>query len=139
MAFQGSGFCAYGWGLIWVVPIVRGTILGIPIIRTIVYWGLYGVPLIWETTIWVVPKTRVPLCRGRTIIFKRPLILRIAPYTSFDFARLGGGFTDQQVVWAVHVLIGYFEGGVQGDLVSRFTTQKKPYSTPSYPHYYPTT
>ena len=26
-------------------------ILGVPIIRTIVFWGLYGGPLFWETTI----------------------------------------------------------------------------------------
>ena len=32
------------------VPKIRGTILGVPIIRTVVYWGLYWVPL-WETTI----------------------------------------------------------------------------------------
>ena len=26
---------------------IRGTILGIPILRTIVFWGLYLGPLIW--------------------------------------------------------------------------------------------
>ena len=26
---------------IWGFPTIRGTILGVPIIRTIVYWGLY--------------------------------------------------------------------------------------------------
>ena len=35
-------------------PKIRGTILGVSRIRTIVYWGLYwGPPLFWETTIWV--------------------------------------------------------------------------------------
>ena len=29
---------------------IRGTILGVPIVRTIIFWGLYGVPLFWETT-----------------------------------------------------------------------------------------
>ena len=30
---------------IWGFPKIRGTILGVPIIRTIVYWGLYWGPL----------------------------------------------------------------------------------------------
>ena len=35
-------FCCVIWGF----PKIRGTILGVPIIRTIVYWGLYLGPLI---------------------------------------------------------------------------------------------
>ena len=35
----------------WGFPKIRGTILGVPIIRTIVFGGLYWVPLFWETTI----------------------------------------------------------------------------------------
>ena len=31
---------------IWGIPKIRGTFLGVPIIRTIVYWGLYLGPLI---------------------------------------------------------------------------------------------
>ena len=31
---------------IWGFPKIRGTILGVPIIRTIIYWGLYWGPLI---------------------------------------------------------------------------------------------
>ena len=31
---------------IWGFPKIRGTILGVPIIRIIVYWGLYRGPLI---------------------------------------------------------------------------------------------
>ena len=34
------------WGLIWGFPKIRGTFLGVPIIRTIVFWGLYWGPLI---------------------------------------------------------------------------------------------
>ena len=34
----------------WEFPQIRGTILGDPIIRTIVFWGLYWVPLFGETT-----------------------------------------------------------------------------------------
>ena len=30
----------------WGFPKIRGTILGVPIIRTVVYWGLYWGPLI---------------------------------------------------------------------------------------------
>ena len=30
----------------WGFPKIRGTILGVPIIRTIVFWGLYWGPLI---------------------------------------------------------------------------------------------
>ena len=40
---------------VWGFPKIRGTVLGVPIIRTIVYWG----PLIRETTIWVVVKIMV--------------------------------------------------------------------------------
>ena len=33
-------------------PKIRGTFLGVPIIRTIVFWGLYwGSLIFWETTI----------------------------------------------------------------------------------------
>ena len=32
-------------------PNIMGSFLGIPIIRTIVYWGLFRFPLFWETTI----------------------------------------------------------------------------------------
>ena len=43
-------------GIIWGFPKIRGTLLGVPIIRIIVFWGLHwgpiiGVPLFWETTI----------------------------------------------------------------------------------------
>ena len=31
---------------IWRFPKTRGTFLGVPIMRTIVYWGLYWGPLI---------------------------------------------------------------------------------------------
>ena len=34
-------------GAIWVFPKINGTSLGVPIIRTIVYWGLYWATLIW--------------------------------------------------------------------------------------------
>ena len=36
---------------IWGFPKIRGTFFGVPIIRIIVFWGLYWVPLFWETTI----------------------------------------------------------------------------------------
>ena len=35
------------WG---VFPKIRGTSLGVPIIRIIICWGTYGVPLFMETT-----------------------------------------------------------------------------------------
>ena len=38
-------------GFIWGFPKIRGTILGIPIKRIRVFWGLYWVPLFMETTI----------------------------------------------------------------------------------------
>ena len=34
----------------WGFPKIMGTILGDPIIRIIVFRGLYWVPLFWETT-----------------------------------------------------------------------------------------
>ena len=33
-------------GLIWGFPKIRGTLMGVPIIGTIVFWGLYWGPLI---------------------------------------------------------------------------------------------
>ena len=33
-----------GGGVIWVFPKIRGTFLGVPIIRTIAFWGLYWGP-----------------------------------------------------------------------------------------------
>ena len=30
--------------LIWVVPKIKGTLLGVPIIRTKIFWGLLGSP-----------------------------------------------------------------------------------------------
>ena len=39
---RGGGFRIYTWGF----PKIGGTILGVPIIRTIVYWDLFWGPLI---------------------------------------------------------------------------------------------
>ena len=36
---------------IWGVPPIRNTFLGVPIIRIIVFAGLYWGPLFWETPI----------------------------------------------------------------------------------------
>ena len=33
----------------WKFPKIGGTVLGIPAVRTIVYWGLYCGPPIWES------------------------------------------------------------------------------------------
>ena len=33
----------------WGFPRIRGTIMGVPIIRIIVFGGLYWGPLFWET------------------------------------------------------------------------------------------
>ena len=38
-------------GGIWGFPKIRGTFLGVPIIRTVVFGGLYWGPLFWESTI----------------------------------------------------------------------------------------
>ena len=40
--FRGFGFI----GIIWGFPKIRGTFLGVPMMRTIVYWGLYWGSLI---------------------------------------------------------------------------------------------
>ena len=42
---QGLGFRYSGF------PKIRGTFLGVPVIRTMVFGGLHGGPLFWETTI----------------------------------------------------------------------------------------
>ena len=40
------------WGCIWGFPKIRGTFLGVPVLRIIKFWGLYiGVLLFWEITI----------------------------------------------------------------------------------------
>ena len=44
--FNRSRNCSSGVVLIWGFPKIRGTIFGVPIIRIIVYWGLYWSPLI---------------------------------------------------------------------------------------------
>ena len=41
--------------LLWGFPKIRGTILGVPIRRTIVFWGLYWGPPYFE---------KVPYCAG---------------------------------------------------------------------------
>ena len=38
---------------IWGFPKIRGTFLGAPIIRIIVYWVYIGVPLFTESTIYI--------------------------------------------------------------------------------------
>ena len=53
------GFEAYGLGIrveglgfgVEGVPNIRGTISGVPLIRTIVVLGAFWFPLFWETTI----------------------------------------------------------------------------------------
>ena len=39
-----TGAELHTWGLIWGFPKIRGTFLGVPIIRTIAFWGLYWGP-----------------------------------------------------------------------------------------------
>ena len=46
------GFCITE-GVYGGFPNNRGTILGVPVIRTIVFWGLYWEPLFMETTIYI--------------------------------------------------------------------------------------
>ena len=36
----------FGFRGMWGFPKIRGAILGVPVIRTIVFWGLYWGPLI---------------------------------------------------------------------------------------------
>ena len=35
-----------GFRVIWALPNIKGTLLGVPIIRTIIFWGLYWGPLV---------------------------------------------------------------------------------------------
>ena len=42
---------------IWEFPQIRGTLLGVPMKRVIVFWVYIGVPLLWETTIFFVRST----------------------------------------------------------------------------------
>ena len=44
---SGFGIARAKWGF----PKIRGTFLGVPVLRIIVFWGLYiGVHLFWEIT-----------------------------------------------------------------------------------------
>ena len=45
---------------IWGFPKIMGTFLGVPIIRTIVFWGLYWGPLILGNYHIRVPPPKVP-------------------------------------------------------------------------------
>ena len=42
---------------------IRGTFLGVPVIRIVHIWVYIGVSLIWQTTIYDHLGFRVPLCR----------------------------------------------------------------------------
>ena len=46
MGFRVWGLGFRVWGLGLRVPKIRGTLLGVPRMRTIVFWGLYWGPLI---------------------------------------------------------------------------------------------
>ena len=66
----------------WGFPKVRGTILGVPIIKLRIFWGPYWGPLFRETTKWKFPKIGRPQHRCQTAIIlfmgtpkKFPLIL----------------------------------------------------------------
>ena len=52
---------------IWELPKIRGTLLGVPIIRMIIFWGPYWGPLFWESTISEFsmnsPKNKAAPCR----------------------------------------------------------------------------
>ena len=39
--YQGSGFLRSSWASSGRVPKIRGTLLGVPLIRTLVSWGLH--------------------------------------------------------------------------------------------------
>ena len=41
---NGSCFCSEVGRIMWGFPKIRGAFLGVPIIRIIVYWGLYWSP-----------------------------------------------------------------------------------------------
>ena len=50
---KGEGMRVWGLRFIWGFPKIRGTILGVPIIRTIysILGSILGSPPFWETTI----------------------------------------------------------------------------------------
>ena len=52
-------FFFLGGGVIWEFPKTRGTILGVPIIRIIVFWGLYWGPFILGNCHFAPSKRRV--------------------------------------------------------------------------------
>ena len=50
-----SGIRGYVYMYIWGFPKIRGPLLGVLVIRTVVYWGLYWGPLylvIYHTHMW---------------------------------------------------------------------------------------
>ena len=55
--------------IIWDFPKIRGTLLGVPVIRTIVFWGLYwGSPILGNYYIepLICPQCRLLTGGGRT-------------------------------------------------------------------------
>ena len=72
--------------LTWGFPIIRGTILGIPIIRTIVYWGLYGVALFWKTT----TSSKRPISSENRTILIGSLRPWVATHTLLAMVDVGG-------------------------------------------------
>ena len=55
----------------WGFPKIRGTFLGVPIMRTVVFWGLSWVPLFCETTIYTLNRIPNPLnAKPQTLIHK---------------------------------------------------------------------
>ena len=60
--------------IMWGFPKIRGTISGVPIIRTIVFWGLYWGPLIlgnYHVWLSVFPWTERCSLRSLGDVFKR--------------------------------------------------------------------
>ena len=56
----------------WGFPKIRGTLLGVPIIRTIVFWVYIGVPSFWETTTSCWGRVAVRVCVWREVVMQSP-------------------------------------------------------------------
>ena len=59
-------------GLTWGFPKIKGTLLGVPVLRIIVFWGLYWGPLILRNYHIAVTQGYIQRCRdyiGLTLLF----------------------------------------------------------------------
>ena len=77
---EGFGFRIWPW-CIWGFPEMKGTFLGVPIIRTVIFWGLYWGSPIWgnyHMVLWLHALPRCFTCRAKRPFWHVGAITRYA-------------------------------------------------------------